>query len=95
MNSGCNCGLLYTDFLLFDLPCHWLVGRFGRRGRLNEVEKMRCRDGKLRLVWSYEWRWVIEIVGERERERVCCCAVWQRTGWRKESYSVGVPHTQI
>ena len=22
----------YADFSLFDLPCHWLVGRFGRRG---------------------------------------------------------------
>ena len=61
MNSGCNCGLFYTDFLLFDLPCHWLVDRFGRRGRLNEVEKLRYRDVKLRLVWSCEWRRVIEI----------------------------------
>jgi len=25
-------GLFYADFSLFDLPCHWLVGRFGRRG---------------------------------------------------------------
>jgi len=22
----------FMDFSLFDLPCHWLVGRFGRRG---------------------------------------------------------------
>jgi len=26
----------YTDFSLFDLPCRWLVGRFGRRGKQNE-----------------------------------------------------------
>jgi len=31
---------------------------------------------------------------ERERESARCCAVWLRTGWRKESYNVGVPiHT--
>ena len=30
-------------------------------------------------------------LGERERECVCCCAVWRRTGWRKESYNVCVP----
>jgi len=36
--------------------------------------------------WGYRER-------ERERER-CCCAVWQRTGRRKESYNVGVP-TQV
>ena len=29
---------------------------------------------------------------ERERVCVCCRAVWRRTGWRKESYNVGVPH---
>ena len=49
MNSGCNCGVFYTDFLLFDLPCHWLVDRFGRRGRLHEVEKLRYRDVKTAL----------------------------------------------
>ena len=27
----------------------------------------------------------------RARERERCCAVWRRTGRRKESYNVGVP----
>jgi hypothetical protein len=62
---------------------------------LNEVEKLRYRDVKLRLVWSCKWRQVIEIEGERERERErereSCCAVWRRTGRGKESYNVGVP----
>jgi len=47
-------------------------------------------DGELSLVWSCEWR--LGLQREKDRvERECCCAAWQRTGWRKESYNVGVP----
>jgi len=28
----------------------------------------------------------------REGERVCCRAIWRRTGRRKERYNVGAPH---
>ena len=43
--------------------------------------------------------WFVAVSGDglprennwREGERVCCCAVWRRTGRRKESYNVGVP----
>jgi len=30
--SGWKCGLFYMGFSLFNLPCNWLVGRFGRNG---------------------------------------------------------------
>ena len=47
--------------------------------------------------------WFVAVSGDglprennwREGERVCCCAVWRRTGRRKESYNVGVPTTNI
>jgi len=51
-----------------------------------------CRDGKLHLVWSCEWRLRLRRERDRrERECVCCCAVWRRNGRRKGSYNVGVP----
>jgi len=40
---------------------------------------------------SGDWGYRERRIGERERERVYCCAVWWRTGRRKESYNVGVP----
>jgi len=36
---------------------------------------------------SGDWGYRERTIGERER----CCAVWRKTGERKEIYNVGVP----
>jgi len=62
-----------------------LVGAASGMNTRVEVMGSCIRFGAVSGDWGY---------GERrigERERVCCCAVWRRNGWRKESYNVGVP----
>ena len=44
-----------------------------------------ARFGDVSGDWGYREREGLE------KERECCRAVWRRTGWRKESYNVGVP----
>jgi hypothetical protein len=37
---------LLSRFLLTSLLCHWLVGRFGRRGLLGRSRLMDCGKGR-------------------------------------------------
>jgi len=82
MISGSKRGLFYTEFSLFDLPCHWLVATFDRRGKKNEYS---CG---VDVMGSCTWFGAVSRdLGYRES---LLCTDWRTTGRRKESYNVGV-----